>query len=670
MGNISNHNSVPFIVDQISLPLITIGVPVYNGAATLAVALESLATQKYQNLQIIISDNASTDGTLTICEDLARRDSRVRIIRKPFNEGAVANFRTVLDAAEGEYFMWAAADDCWHPDFVSRLLPSLENDSHVGVAMCAIDLRRPDAKPFRLLRFVGTNDPNGLGYWRLFFKFYSGIKYNLFIYGLFRTTLLKRAMPGFPEVTGGDRQFMSHLALACRFAYVDEVLHIRTYQPKNEQGYWIEMAQTGILRCQIASFAKLVWCSPIIPWWRKIVLLPVLPRFVLFNFRQTPMGRQIKFFTKKMSAMMNIKKYFYISNRAAITLVLFFIFVVIGVSALLTLKLVPVDILVMVDTFGLLLLPCLALLIRRWVIQSQKTLQQALADNHQEHSNRLAKSHDHLMKELRYFTVGAVSSVREKIQMLQPEDILSLSSLLTLKVKLDYDKEDIFLQVSSLTEYPRRLACHKEPMTVRWIEQHVNEGDVFYDIGSNVGAYGLLAAKVKKATVIAFEPAFFNYVSACRNVLINGCHDKISVFPFAISSKTQADYFNYADLNTGSANHSLGEPINYRNEHFVAMYRQPVIAYALDDLISQFDFPVPSHLKIDVDGTEMDLLMGAQKTLENPLLRTIMIEISERRTPASAIAAYLSPKGWSLAERYDRPVKPGQSDVSYLLFVR
>jgi FkbM family methyltransferase len=274
------------------------------------------------------------------------------------------------------------------------------------------------------------------------------------------------------------------------------------------------------------------------------------------------------------------------------------------------------------------------------------------------------------MKELRCLTVGAVSSIREKIQMLQPEDRLNLSSFLTLKVKLDYDNEDIFLQISSLTEYPRRLACHKEPMTVRWIEQYVNEGDIFYDIGSNVGAYGLLAAKVKKATVIAFEPAFFNYVSACRNVLINGCHDKISVFPLAISSKTQADYFNYADLNSGSADHSLGEPINYRNEQFVAMYRQPVIAYALDDLISQFDFPVPSHIKIDVDGTEMNVLKGAQRTLENPTLRTIMIEISERRAPAVAITAYLNPKGWSLAERYDRPVKAGQSDVSYLLFVR
>ena len=654
-------------------PLVTIGLPVFNGAATLAAALETLVRQDYPNLQIIISDNASTDGTLAICEEFAARDSRIHIIRKLSNEGPVENFRTVLNAAKSEYFMWAAADDYWHPQFISRLLPLLRSDPRIGVAMCAVERCYPDGSHFDMIRFSGSRNPNGMGHLKLVNIIMSGAKFNLFIYGLFRTNLLQRAMQQFPDVLGGDRQFICQIALACRFAYVDEVLHTRTHHPNHEDDYRAILGNKGTLRRQLLSFANMLLNSRVIPWWRKGMIPWILIQYLHFSFKQK-LAQLLRKQPSKFGFhyMKKIARKFYLSSVAMLSVIVALGLVLITAWLLVDAQVISADLSATIAWITVLWITS-SLLIRRWVIRSQKTqqtlqqtLQQALADNRQEHN----KSYDHLMRELRYLTVGDVSNIREKIQMLQPEDILNLSSFLTLKVKLDYDKDDIFLQISSLTEYPRRLACHKEPMTVRWIEQHINEGDVFYDIGSNVGAYGLLAAKVKKATVIAFEPAFFNYVSACRNVLINGCNDKISVFPFAISSKSQADYFNYADLNAGSANHSLGEPINYRGEHFVAMCRQPVIAYSLDDLISQFDFPMPSHIKIDVDGTEMNVLMGAQRTLENPLLRTIMIEISERRAPASAITAYLNPKGWRLAERYDRPVKPGQSDVSYLLFVR
>lgn len=149
------------------LPLVTIGLPVYNGMPTIGEALETLLLQDYPNLQIIISDNASTDGTLEACQALTRQDSRVRIISKKVNEGAVANFRAVLDAADGEFFMWAAADDYWSPQFVSRLLPALRADAAIGVAMCAVDRRLPDGTPFDLIRFRGDMNPNGMGHLRL-----------------------------------------------------------------------------------------------------------------------------------------------------------------------------------------------------------------------------------------------------------------------------------------------------------------------------------------------------------------------------------------------------------------------------------------------------------------------------------------------------------------------
>lgn len=101
-----------------SLPIVTIGLPVYNGEQTLRPALESLLNQSFANFELIISDNASTDGTELICREYAERDQRIRYVRQEENLGAAANFKYVLDAARGEYFMWAACDDTRSPDCV------------------------------------------------------------------------------------------------------------------------------------------------------------------------------------------------------------------------------------------------------------------------------------------------------------------------------------------------------------------------------------------------------------------------------------------------------------------------------------------------------------------------------------------------------------------------
>lgn len=264
------------------------------------------------------------------------------------------------------------------------------------------------------------------------------------------------------------------------------------------------------------------------------------------------------------------------------------------------------------------------------------------------------------------------NSIQEQLADLSIEEKLSLAESLSVRVKLDYPALPIYLLINSISEYPRRLACQKEPWTVQWIEKYIKEGDVFFDVGANVGAYSLMAAVLTKgkAKIYSFEPAFFNYPALCRNITINNCQDSIVPFPFALSKSTHLDYFNYADLKTGSALHTLGEQINYRGEKFEAVYRQPIIAYSIDEMIQSFGIPVPNHIKIDVDGTEMDVLTGAEMTLNNPCVISMMLEISERKVTTSTIMSFLQPKGWSVAERFDRPGKPGQSDVSYLLLLR
>jgi len=99
-------------------PTVTIAMPVFNGGKYVDGALRSIRRQSFADFELLISDNASTDNTLSICERHAHQDSRIRIVRQRTNVGAVANFVATLNAARTEFFMWAACDDTWSERFV------------------------------------------------------------------------------------------------------------------------------------------------------------------------------------------------------------------------------------------------------------------------------------------------------------------------------------------------------------------------------------------------------------------------------------------------------------------------------------------------------------------------------------------------------------------------
>ena len=109
-------------------PLVSIGVPVYNGEAFLERALDSLCAQDYEHLEIIVSDNASTDNTPKICRAAAERDERVSYLTTDVNRGAAWNFSRLVHVAQGPYFKWAAADDLCRPEYVSTCVSALEED--------------------------------------------------------------------------------------------------------------------------------------------------------------------------------------------------------------------------------------------------------------------------------------------------------------------------------------------------------------------------------------------------------------------------------------------------------------------------------------------------------------------------------------------------------------
>jgi glycosyltransferase involved in cell wall biosynthesis len=116
-------------------PLVSVGVPVFNGEAGLARCLDGLLRQDYNNLEIIISDNGSTDATPAICEAYARCDPRVKYLRSEENRGSIWNFNRVFELATGTYFMFAAHDDERAPEFVSACIEHLEQ--HPDAVLCA-----------------------------------------------------------------------------------------------------------------------------------------------------------------------------------------------------------------------------------------------------------------------------------------------------------------------------------------------------------------------------------------------------------------------------------------------------------------------------------------------------------------------------------------------------
>jgi len=113
---------------------VCIGMPVFNGQRYVAQAIESILGQTFRDLELIISDNHSTDNTGEICRSFAARDPRVSYFRLPHNVGAVANYERVYRLAGGQYFKWAAHDDVLRPTFVQRCVELLDKEPSAVLA--------------------------------------------------------------------------------------------------------------------------------------------------------------------------------------------------------------------------------------------------------------------------------------------------------------------------------------------------------------------------------------------------------------------------------------------------------------------------------------------------------------------------------------------------------
>jgi len=211
-------------------PVLTIGMAVYNGEQTVGRAIESLLAQTFDDFSLLVSDNASTDSTESICRDYARSDDRVRYVRQPVNLGAPGNFGFLVREADTPLFMWAACDDIWHPTYVERNLAALREDparvcSVSRVAFVGPDGSEPYEGPHRLEG--GTFPLKGAPHENLV-AFLQRPQCNSRFYGVFRTEVLRRCFSADERYLASDWVVMARTLGYGKHHEVPEVLMRRS----------------------------------------------------------------------------------------------------------------------------------------------------------------------------------------------------------------------------------------------------------------------------------------------------------------------------------------------------------------------------------------------------------------------------------------------------------
>lgn len=170
------------------LPRVTIGMPVRNGAARLDETLAALTAQTHANFELIISDNASDDDTQAVCERWMRRDPRISYFRQEENIGPPRNFLFVLRKATSPYFMWAAHDDWWDPEFIAENLHALQT---LPEAVCSVSIVEVVGGEGGMARIKAGADPL-MGEPRdNVYRFLRAPGFCSRFYGLFRTEVLQ-----------------------------------------------------------------------------------------------------------------------------------------------------------------------------------------------------------------------------------------------------------------------------------------------------------------------------------------------------------------------------------------------------------------------------------------------------------------------------------------------
>ena len=206
----------------------------------------------------------------------------------------------------------------------------------------------------------------------------------------------------------------------------------------------------------------------------------------------------------------------------------------------------------------------------------------------------------------------------------------------------------------NLWEYLRCAGMFvKEPGTCAWIEQTFESGEVFYDVGANIGIYTILAGfRVGgSGAVYAFEPHAATFARLLDNIMANQLQGVVRPCSFALHDHTCLSHFNYRSNVPGTAGSQLASRQLASEEAFDPTVTEIKQATSIDALLASGEFLPPDHVKIDVDGNELLILKGMTDLLDGPARpRSIQVEINQR--DQAEIEPFLNSHGYRLTKNH------------------
>ncbi len=219
-----------------TLPLVSIGIPIYNEERFLEETLRSLLAQDYPHIEFIISDNASTDATAEICRRIAALDKRITYHRFDTNRGANDNFIEVLKRAQGKYFMWAAGHDLWSSNLVSECVRLLESEPSAVIAFgsCAW----VDHLGARMAKRSGWTDTRGMDATARLISVLWGNMHPML--GLMRREVISRVR--ILPIPGADLVLLAEMALVGDFVHATAACWSRR-EFRDPESYKMRMAR-------------------------------------------------------------------------------------------------------------------------------------------------------------------------------------------------------------------------------------------------------------------------------------------------------------------------------------------------------------------------------------------------------------------------------------------
>jgi glycosyltransferase involved in cell wall biosynthesis len=257
-----------------AIPRLSIGLPVRNGEDYLAESIEALLGQSYEDFELIISDNASTDSTADICRRYGKQDSRIRYVRQSRNIGLSPNHNFVVQESRGEFFKWAAADDLYGRDLLKRCVDALDEHPDVVLAHAweaAIDTdgqvtqamdyplatdspRAPDRFGSILFGSSGLFESSDAAVGGLIRVDNRGILRACDEYGVIRTAVMRQVAP-LGSYHHSDRIVVCEIALHGRFHMTPDWLYFRRDTPDRTYNAAPKLRS----RCEVMDPARANW---------------------------------------------------------------------------------------------------------------------------------------------------------------------------------------------------------------------------------------------------------------------------------------------------------------------------------------------------------------------------------------------------------------------------